>query len=680
MRNLRAIYSQLLLLICLSLLSISNAFADVNLPRLLNDGAILQRDKPLTIWGWAEEGEKVTVSFAGKEKSTQAVGGKWQVTFPARKAGGPYELVVTGEKNQLKRSNILLGDLWIAAGQSNMELPLRRVKYQYPGLIETTQQPNIREFNVPVAYAFKGPLSDYTQGDWKTATPENLESFSAVGFFFAQKLLAENKVPVGIITIPVGGSPAEAWMSEAALQKYPHYLEKLQPFKSDAHVQATIAKDKANSDKWYADLGAADIGLKNNWSQTALDTKEWKALQVPGFLKEQGIDFTNGAFWVRKTVELTQAQAAKKAVLWLGCIVDGDQVFVNGQSVGQTGYQYPPRIYAVPASVLKAGKNSIAIRITSYSNNAGFVKDKRYALMLGESKFGAGYAGDEEISLRGEWQYQIAAQVGSMQPTTTLQYIPGSLFNAKLAPALPLHIKGVIWYQGESNVDRADAHGVHREPSGQCADETCAAITSEYRYLFADLIRDWRVQFNQDDFPFIYAQLANFLPAQTQPVESKWAELREAQRQALAVKNTAMAVAIDTGEWNDIHPLDKQTVGERLALGALKAAYGKKSLLTSGPSLKKVKAKGNKLELVFADVGKGLQVRGGELKHLALASADKKFVWARAEVKGNKLVVWADSIAEPKWVRYAWADNPEGANLYNSAGLPASPFEASVLN
>ena len=663
MRSPRAVYSQLMLLICLSLLSISNAFADVTLPRLLNDGAILQRDKPLTIWGWAAEGEKVTVSFAGQEKSTQAADGKWQVTFPARKAGGPYELVVTGEKNQLKRSNILLGDLWVASGQSNMELPLRRVRYQYPGLIETTQQTNIREFNVPVAYAFKGPLSDYTQGDWKTATPENLENFSAVGFFFAQKLLAENKVPVGIITIPVGGSPAEAWVSESVLQKYPQYLQKLQPFKDDAHVQATIAKDKANSDKWYGDLGAADIGLKNNWSQEKLDTSAWKTLQVPGFLKEQADNkndkgFTNGAFWVRKTVELTQAQVAKKAVLWLGCIVDGDQVFVNGQAVGQTGYQYPPRIYAVPEGLLKPGKNSIAIRVTSYSANAGFVKDKRYALMFGESKFGEAYSGDEEVSLRGEWQYQIAATAGAMQPGTTLHYLPSSLFNAKLAPALPLKIKGVIWYQVESNVGRA----------------------AEYQQLMTDLIGDWRKQFQQPDLPFVYVQLANFLPAASQPGESGWAELREAQRKTLAVKNTAMAVAIDAGEWNDIHPLDKQKVGERLALGALKVAYGKKSLIASGPSLKKVKAKGSKVELTFADVGEGLQAVGGELKHIALAGTDKKFVWATAEVKGNQLVVWVDAVAEPKWVRYAWADNPEGANLYNSAGLPASPFEARVLD
>lgn len=683
MKTFKRFNQHLLLLICLPLIAMPS-FADVTLPRLLSDGAILQRDKPLTIWGWADNGENVTVSFAGKEKSTTAANGEWQVIFPAQKAGGPYELKVSG-KNQVKRSDILLGDLWIAAGQSNIELPIRRVKYQYPGLIETTQLPNIREFNVPVTYAFKGPLNDYTQGQWKTATPENIENFSAVGFFFAQKIYAETNVPVGLVTIPVGGSPIEAWLSESALQKYPHYLELLQPFKDDAHVQATIAKDKASSDKWYSDLNAADSGLKNNWGQSTVDTKDWKTMQVPGFFKEQrgfntpGGDVANGAVWVRKTIELTQAQAAKRAVLWLGAIVDGDQAFVNGQSVGQTGYQYPPRIYSVPAGVLTAGKNTIAIRITSYSNNPGFVKDKRYALMLGDSAFGAGYSGDEEVSLRGEWQYQVAARVGKMQPSTTLHYIPSSLFNAKLAPALPLQVKGVLWYQGESNVERADAQGVHRKPGAQCKDETCAAVTSEYRYLLTDLIVDWRAQFKQANLPFLYVQLANFLPANSEPVESKWAQVREAQRQTLAVKNTAMAVAIDVGEWNDIHPLNKQAVGERLALGAIKVAYGKKSLLASGPSLQKVTAKKGALELVFANVGKGFDIRGGELKQIAVAGADKKFVWAKAEVKKNKLIVKADSVAEPKWVRYAWADNPEGANLYNSAGLPASPFEASVL-
>ncbi|MFC3115894.1 sialate O-acetylesterase [Cellvibrio fontiphilus] len=662
MNNKSVISTRCLALLCAVFALCSPAYADVSLPRLLSDGAVLQRDKPIIIWGWADEGEQVKVSFAGKEQSTVAQQGQWQVTFPARKAGGTYDLVVTG-KNTLRRSGIVLGDVWIASGQSNMELPLRRVKYQYPGLIETTQQPDIREFNVPVLYAFKGPLKDYTQGQWKTATPEHLEGFSAVGFFFAQKILAHTKVPVGIITIPVGGSPAEAWMSESALQQYPHYLEKLQPFKNDAHVQATIATDKANSSKWYTDLAAADIGLKNNWSQAELDSSDWKTIQLPGFFKENAApadrDFTNGAVWLRKTIELSPAQAAQKAVLWLGCIVDGDEVFVNGQAVGQTGYQYPPRIYALPEKLLKAGKNTIAIRITSYSGNPGFVREKRYALMLGESELGAGYSGSEAVSLEGDWQYKIAARVGNMQPGTTLHYLPAALYNAKLAPALPLQIKGFIWYQGESNVTRA----------------------AEYQQLFSDLIVDWRNQFQQGDIPFIYAQLANFLPANPEPGESAWAELREAQRQTLALKNTAMAVAIDVGEWNDIHPLDKQSVGERLALGALKVAYGKKGLLASGPVLKKVVRKGDSLELSFTEVGKGLQVRGGgEVKHMAIAGADKKFVWAKVQLKKNTLRVSANGISEPKWVRYAWADNPEGANLYNSAGLPASPFEASVLD
>lgn len=666
------ITSRVLCTLALSAITVAPAFADVTLPRLLSDGAILQRDKPLTLWGWADEGEEVTVSFAGKNLSTQAKDGRWAVTFPAFKAGGPYELKVTG-KNELTRKDILLGDLWVAAGQSNMELPISRVKYQYPGLIESTNQPAIREFNVPVTYAFKGPLQDYTQGQWKTATPENMASFSAVGFFFMQKLHAENNVPIGLVTLPVGGSPIEAWISESVLEKYPHYQQKLQPFKDDAYVQSTIAQDKANSEKWYADLSAADIGLKNNWQAEKLDTLEWQSLQVPGFLKEQGSDFTNGALWVRKTIELTSAQAAKKAVLWLGCIVDGDQVYVNGQLVGQTGYQYPPRIYSVPEGVLKAGSNTISIRITSYSANAGFVKDKRYALLLGEGMFG-----DEQIDLQGEWKYKIAARMGAMQPTTTLHYLPSSLFNAKLAPALPLKIKGVIWYQGESNIDRPDAQVAKRKTGVLCQHETCAASTSEYRYLLTDLIYDWRDQFNQGDFPFLYVQLPNFQLSYQLPTESKWAEVREAQRQTLDVKNTAMAVAIDVGEWNDIHPLNKQAVGERLALAAMKTAYGKKSLVAFGPNLKKVKVKGKKLELSFADIGTGLEARGGDLKHIAIAGADKKFVWASAEVKKDKIIVWADSVAEPKWVRYAWADNPEGANLYNSAGLPASPFEAYV--
>lgn len=620
------------------------AMADVSLPRVLSDGAVLQRDKPVTIWGWADENEEIKVQFAGKEKKTIAKEGAWSVDFPALKAGGDYQLSVTG-KNNITRKNIVMGDIWIASGQSNMELPLNRLRYKYPEVIASTNQPLIREFNVPVAYAFKGPQKDFQQGIWKMATPDNIASFSGVGFFFMSKLHQEINVPIGLITIPVGGSPAEAWMSEEALQKYPHYLSQLQPFKEDQFVQDTIAKDKASNDKWHSELIAADIGLQQHWSAEKLDTSLWKNFTIPGFLKEQGYQLPNGSFWVRKTFSLTESQIKKSATLWLGCIVDGDQVFLNGQSIGQTGYQYPPRIYMVPSNLLKTGENNLSIRVTSYSGNPGFVKEKPYALDLG----------DEKISLTGEWKFKISAVAEPMNKTTTLHYQPASLFNAKLAPALPLKIKGVIWYQGESNVERA----------------------TEYQKLFPDLITDWRKQFNQGNFPFLYVQLANFLPAQSQPSESGWAELREAQRKTLSVKNTAMAVAIDLGEWNDIHPLNKQDVGERLALSALKLAYGKKSLVNSGPSVKAAKLKSGKIEINF-DAAKGLIIRGNQIKHLAIAGADKKFVWTTAKVKQEKLIVDASVVKDPKWVRYAWADNPEGANLYNTAGLPASPFEVEV--
>lgn len=622
------------------------ATADVKLPRLVSDGMVLQRDKPVTLWGWADDGEQVTVTLGKQKLSATGQAGRWQLTFKPIPAGGPYVLDIQG-KNHLQVKDVLIGDVWIASGQSNMELPIKRVKYQYPNLIESTNLPHVREFNVPTIYHFKGPLDDFPQGSWKTAEPQNLADFSAVGFFFARALHEKLKVPVGLITIPVGGSPAEAWVSEPALAKYPHYLAKLQPFKSDEYVANTMATDKAASAAWYSDLAAKDEGLKNNWSQENVDTKDWKSFTVPGYLKEQGSDFVQGSVWFRKTFELTADQANKPATLWMGVIVDGDQVFLNGKEIGQTGYKYPPRIYSVPAGLLKAGKNTISIRVTSYTANAGFVKDKRYALELGK----------ESISLAGEWQYKIAARTGDQAKTTTLHYLPASLFNAKLAPTLGFAMKGVIWYQGESNTDRAQ----------------------EYEGLMSDLITDWRGQFKQGDFPFIFVQLANFMEAKSEPEESNWAATREAQRKTLKVKNTAMVVTTDVGEWNDIHPLNKQTVGERLALAAERIAYGNKKLIASGPNATSIKREGKSLVIAFDKAGGELAITGdGVLHHIAIAGADKKYVWAKAKIQGNKLVVWNDDITEPVSVRYAWADNPEGANLYNKAGLPASSFELSL--
>jgi len=637
----------LLRFVCIYLTVIAfETAADVKLPRLVSDGMILQRDKPITLWGWADDAEQITVTLGKQSRVTKAQAGHWKITFTPLAAGGPYTIDFQG-KNHLQIKDVLLGDVWIAAGQSNMELPLKRVKYQYPDLIGSTHLPQIREFNVPVTYAFKGPLEDFQQGQWKAAEPESLPSFSAVGFFFARSLNEKLKVPIGLITLPVGGSPAEAWMSEAGLAKYPHYIAQLKPFKDDAFVAKTIATDKASSSGWYKDLAAKDEGLKNNWANEIVATKDWKSFIIPGYLKEQGSDFVQGSVWFRKTFELTAEQANKTATLWMGVIVDGDQIFLNGKEIGQTGYQYPPRIYSVPAGLLKAGRNSISIRLTSYTANAGFVKDKRYALDLG----------DESVPLAGEWKYKIAARTGDMPNTTTLHYQPASLFNAKLAPTLGFAMKGVIWYQGESNTTRA----------------------KEYETLFPDLISDWRAQFKQGDFPFLFVQLPNFMQAKIEPSESDWAATREAQRKTQAVKNTAMVVAIDVGEWNDIHPLNKQVVGERLALAAQKLAYGNKKLIASGPNATSIKRDHNGLLISFDKAGGDLNImKDGILHQIAIAGADKKYQWANAKIQGNKLFVWSDQVPEPVSVRYAWADNPEGANLYNKAGLPASPFELSL--
>lgn len=671
--------SSLVVLLWLSVATALPAVAEVRLPRLLDDGAVLQRDKPLRIWGWADEGEEIQVEFAGQTRTTlaQAREGQpaayWEVIFPAQKAGGPHSLHVKGT-NSLTRKNLLVGDLWVAAGEANMALPMDRVKYRYPGVIESTRLPQLREFSLPDTYAFSGPMADYTQGQWQSAMPETLANFSAVGFFFGKLLHRVTQVPVGVIRIPVETAPVEAWVSEAGLSAYPHYQKALLPFKDEARVATTQAQEGNQKREWHNALAEADLGLKNAWQQETLTTDSWNSLQVPGSFKEQGSDFTYGSVWLRKDISLAAAQVVKSATLWLGTLVDEDQVFVNGQPIGQTHDRHAPRVYPVPPGLLKPGKNVIAIRLTSSSGDAGFVKDKRYALWFDESLPTA-----EAVSLQGEWKYQIAANTEAMPSATGLQQVPASLFNARIAPLLPFAIKGVIWYQGETNALQAEVSHPAPQPGAQCGDSSCAVVRAEYRYLLTDLIRDWRAQWNQGDFPFLLVQLANYGSPKPEPSDSAWAVVREAQREVLTEKATALAVAIDVGEWNDLHPSNKQSVGERLALGALKLAYGKKHLLASGPQLQKVAAKGHQLELTFTNTGTGLRVRGGgELKQVAIAGEDKHFVWASSQVKKNRILVWADAVPEPKWVRYAWADNPEGANLYNSAGLPASPFEARL--
>ena len=454
---------------------------------------------------------------------------------------------------------------------------------------------------------------------------------------------------MGIIVIAVGGSPAEAWLSTQALKTYPHYLAAYSKFTDDRVLQTTLAEDKNRVDSWLQTLNAQDLGLHSKpiWSANEMNFASWPTLRVPGMWQEQGINFKNGVAWLKKTLHLTQEQAQQPATLWLGTLVDADQVYINGALVGQTSYRYPPRIYSVKPGILTAGANTITVRLTSTSAEPGFVPDKRYALQLGA----------EQVDLTGAWHYKIGQGAGPYPSTTTLHYQPASLFNAKLAPLLKTPFKAVLWYQGESNTQRPE----------------------EYLHLFPDLIRDWRNQFARADVPFLFVQLPNFMAAQTEPTESQWAQTREAQRQALVLPHTGMAVSLDVGEWNDIHPLHKQPVGERLALLARQKVYGHKNIIAQSPMPKVAKVKKSHVVVYFAKANNQLRLCSGEqLKHFALAGADKKFVWATAVINKDTVVLSAPQISAPKFVRYGWADNPQSANLCGANNLPAAPFELPI--
>jgi sialate O-acetylesterase len=631
----------------LASLAAAPARAQVRLPRLVSSGMVLQREAPVHIWGWAKAGEAVTVAFQGKTyRATAGPDGQWRVQLPAMKAGGPYELKIDAS-NHLVLKDILLGDVWFCAGQSNMELPMRRVRDKYPQEVATANNPRIRQFDVPMRYDFRGPKHDVTGGSWVALTPETVLGFSAVGYFFAKEINAKYQVPVGLIKVAVGGSPAEAWLSADALKQFPKYEQQAAPYRDSAAVAGIRQRESAGVSDWYQRLHQADQGEapgQPKWSSPSYDASAWPTMNVPGYWADQTpLGMVNGVLWFRKEVEVPAGMAGQPGRLELGTLVDADSTYINGQLVGTTAYQYPPRKYDFGPGILKAGRNVITVRLISNGGRGGFTKEKTYQLT----------AGGQSLDLRGPWQYKLGATTPPTPGTTTFQYQPGGLYNGLVAPALPYAIKGVLWYQGESNVGRP----------------------ADYYALTSTLVQDWRTHFQRPDLPFLYVQLANINAAKKEPGESNQALVRDAQRRLLALPRTGMAVIHDVGEWNDIHPLDKQTVGHRLALAAEKVAYGDAKLVASGPLYQTMKIAGNQATLTFASVGTALVAKGGgQLAGFTIAGADHKFVPASARIEGNKIIVSSDQVAAPVAVRYAWADNPEGANLSNKEGLPASTF------
>jgi len=625
----------------------SGIYCQIKLPRLISDGMILQRETSIKIWGWASPNEKIELDF-GKKKYNVITSndGKWIITLAPQKAGGPYEMTFKAS-NTIVLKNILFGDVWICSGQSNMELPMDRVKDKYSDIIAKAENSNIRQFMVPDKFDFEKPNEDLDSGEWIAVTPENVLKFSAVAYFFANDIYEKYHVPIGLINSALGGSPAEAWISEGAIKKFPDYYNEAQKFKNKSLIEQIESNDKKVSSAWYDQLNSTDEGLKNNWSNPELNDTDWEKMNIPGYWADNALGNVNGAVWFRKEFVLTK-ESNGQAKLLLGRIVDADSVFINGKLVGTTSYLYPPRRYVFDSSILKTGKNEIVIRVINNSGKGGFVLDKPYELLLN----------NETIDLKGEWKYRLGSKMDALASQTFVRWKPVGLHNAMIAPLTNYSIKGVIWYQGEANT---------KNPS-------------EYFDLMKTLVTDWRSQWNQGDFPFLYVQLANFMETKAEPGESSWAALRQQQTNLLSVPKTGMAVTIDLGEWNDIHPLNKYDVGKRLALQAKKIAYGDGKIVASGPLFKSMKLNGNKLILKFSEIGSGLIAKGNkELKGFAVAGLDDHYVWAKASIKGDEITVWSDTVLNPMRVRYAWADNPEEANLYNKEDLPASPFEASLI-
>ncbi|GIV38054.1 MAG: 9-O-acetylesterase [Cyclobacteriaceae bacterium] len=625
------------------LVKVFSAFARLELPRLLSHGAILQHSMPLTLRGHSLAHEQIIVTL--KEDTFSVVAnaqGEWRVNLPPQAPGGPYHLYIKGQNEEIVVQNILFGDVWICSGQSNMELTVERVKEKYSHLIAQAYNPFIRHFDVPDRYDFKTEHKDLAGGEWKEATPVNVLSFSAVAWFFACEIYSRHKIPVGLINASLGGSPAEAWMSEDALKNFSEAWQELQRFKNDDLIKEIENANAKNAGDWYAQLNATDAGLRQ-WHRADLNDTDWPVVTLPAYWPNETA-LTTGSVWLRKEIHIPQHMCGKAGSLWLGRIVDADSVFVNDVFVGSTSYQYPPRRYTFGPGVLKPGRNIISVRVINSSGKGGFVPDKPYFLAVET----------DTLSLAGPWKYRQGCIMPPQPSQVFIRWKPAGLYNGMIAPLTSLPVKGVIWYQGEANTHRP----------------------GEYFKIFPALINNWRDKWNQGDFPFLFVQLANFMEPKANPSESNWALTRQAQLETLKrVPNAAMAVTIDVGEWNDIHPADKYTVGYRLALAARHVAYGEVGLVFSGPLYESHQIRRKKIIITFSNTGSGLTANDNQpLRYFSIAGANKKFVWARARIKDNKVVVWNNAVSRPVAVRYAWADNPEGANLYNKEGLPASPF------
>lgn len=637
-----------LLLLSLCLIPLT-ARAELKLANLFTSNMVLQQQSDITIWGTASAGKTVsmTVSWDGSTYAATAdPEGRWEIAIHTPEYGGPYRITFKEGRSRKVSvlENVLIGDVWLCAGQSNMEM---RICDEVTGMEETKKDAanhsNLRILHVTTAY---GPeLADDINavGDgWQTCSYESINSFSAAGYYFGRELgSALGDVPIGLIESCLGGTLIQPWTSAEALRPVPWMT------KTVDELSGLPASKEAREERFAEDLKKWAKKMSTAEAAPDFDDSAWEKMQIPGMIQNvPGHEDFNGFCWLRRVIEIPREWEGKDIVLNLGLIDDLDFSYFNGIEIGHSE-QLCYRTYTVPGSLVKAGRAVIAIRLMDTGGLGGIYP---------QDNFTVGPEGEQGIHLEGEWSFK-AIQTLYDEPTFPLNTadnpnVPSFLYNQMIHPLLRTPIKGVIWYQGESNSSEAE----------------------RYKTLLPVMIGDWREKWGRD-LPFYIAQIANYMEKQTGPETSGWAELREAQMQTVRhLDNTGLAVLIDIGEAGNIHPKNKAEVGRRLALNALALTYGK-NITYSGPIYKDYRIEGQTIRISFDHCDGGLRIPEGdtEVRGFYVAGADGLFHKAKATIDKDEVVVSSPEVGLPLAVRYGWANNPD-CNLYNGALLPASPF------
>ena len=656
------------LFIALLLAGSMSARAQVKLQPLFTDNMVLQQQADVPIWGEDKAGKKVTVTTSWdkrKHTTTTAANGKWKVSVATPKAGGPYSITISDGKT-VRLNNVLIGEVWLCSGQSNMEMPIVGWGNDYfeAEHKDADNHPNIRLLQLNLV-ASMTPDNHFTarNNGWTVCNYTNLAPFSATAYFFGRDLEKHLNVPIGLIQTCWGGTVAEAWTGKESLELDPDFTKGLKNLSEmSASKENAMKKYEADKLQWQKNVDSKDAGMKNGkavWAAPGFNDKSWMTMKVPGLFSQNGLEKFDGLVWFRHTVDIPSSMKGKALTLRLGSVDDIDVTYFNGVRIGQTEGWAKERVYQIPARLVKAGRNVIAVRNLDTGGDGGLYGKTEQFRLTADGQKGA-EKGTQEINLSGEWRYKVSTGMQELPAMPANPHgnpnLPTVLYNAMINPLIPYTIKGAIWYQGEANASRA----------------------YQYRDLLPLMINDWRSRWGYR-FPFYIVQLANFMARHDHPTESAWAELREAQALTTNLDNTGVSCTIDIGMEKDIHPSNKQDVGHRLALIARAKTYGQ-NVEFSGPLYKSYEIMGHCIRIHFDHTTGGLKTNDDRpVTGFAIAGPDHVWHWATATIDGNSVIVSSDKVKFPVAVRYAWADNP-ACNLYNGANLPAFPFRTDCWN